>query len=155
MNHHPVSKAPRRKDDRIILQFVRAHPSLGHTRFTHACFLQDYDCFYAQVYENKDPKLKGRPLGVKQKNILATCNYAARSLGIKKLGLVIEAKRICPNLILIDGEDLTPFRDTSKVLFNLLKSYSWNNKVERLGLDEVFMGRSASCHDQPNVTDES
>jgi DNA polymerase iota len=67
---------------------------------------------------------------------------------------VVEAKKICPNLVLIDGEDLTPFRDTSKILFNFLKSHSWNNKAERLGLDEVFMGRSASCHDQPNGTDE-
>lgn len=72
---------------------------------------------------------------------MATCNYAARSHGVKKLQLIVEAKKICPGLVLIDGEDLTPFRDTSKILFNFLKSHLWNNKAERLGLDEVFMGR--------------
>lgn len=54
--------------------------------------------------------------------------------------LASEAKKLCPELVLADGEDLTPFRDVSKVLFNFLRSHSWNNKVERLGFDEVFMG---------------
>lgn len=53
---------------------------------------------------------------------------------------VTEAKKMCPELVLVDGEDLTPFRDTSKVLYTFLKSHSWNQKVERLGFDEVFMG---------------
>lgn len=50
---------------------------------------------------------------------------------------------MCPELVLVDGEDLTPFRDTSKTLYQFLRSYSWNDKVERLGLDEVFMGITA------------
>ncbi|XWX00844.1 hypothetical protein V2A60_008867 [Cordyceps javanica] len=117
----PASKKlPRRKEDRIILQF-------------------DYDCFYAQVIENKHPHLKNKPLGVRQKNILATCNYNARARGVKKLMLVTEAVKICPELVLRDGEDLSPFRDMSKTLYGFLKSHSWNQKVERLGFDEVFM----------------
>ncbi|KHO02009.1 DNA-repair protein, UmuC-like protein [Metarhizium album ARSEF 1941] len=113
-------RVPKQKHDRVILQF-------------------DYDCFYAQVFENKDPELKSRALGVRQKNILATCNYNARRLGVKKLMLVSEARRICKDLVLVDGEDLTPFRDVSKVLFNFLRSHSWSNRAERLGFDEVFM----------------
>ena len=57
--------------------------------------------------------------------------------------LVTEARRICPELVTVDGEDLTPFRDVSKRLFGFLKGFSWNKKVERLGLDEVFMGMSS------------
>ncbi|OHW99889.1 impb mucb samb family protein [Colletotrichum incanum] len=117
----PRKRAPRRKDDRIILHF-------------------DYDCFYASVYENRDPRLKALPLGVKQKNILATCNYVARKRGVKKLMLITDAKKLCPDLVIIEGEDLTPFRDMSKRLFGFLRGYSWNNKAERLGFDEVFMG---------------
>ncbi|VUC22071.1 unnamed protein product [Clonostachys rosea] len=118
-----MARPPRklsRKEDRVILQF-------------------DYDCFYAQVYEVKNPALKPKPLGIKQKNILATCNYNARRRGVKKLMLITEAKKICPELVIVEGEDLTPFRDVSKILFNFFKSYSWNQKVERLGFDEVFM----------------
>ncbi|KAF4471087.1 DNA polymerase iota subunit [Fusarium albosuccineum] len=116
----PPKKRPRRNNDRVILQF-------------------DYDCFYAQVFENKNPALKKLPVGVKQKNCLSTCNYNARALGLKKLMSVSEAKRLCPELVLVDGEDLTPFRDMSKTLFNYFKTFSWNHKVERLGFDEVFM----------------
>ena len=53
----------------------------------------DYDCFYASVFENAEPALRGRPLGVQQKSILATCNYAARARGVRKLMLVSEALR--------------------------------------------------------------
>jgi DNA polymerase iota len=79
------------------------------------------------------------PLGIKQKGILATCNYVARRHGVKKLMPIAQAKKICPDLVLADGEDLSPFRDVSKRLHALLRSYSWNGKVERLGLDEVFL----------------
>lgn len=102
-------------------------------------FAQDYDCFYAQVVENSNPALKSLPLGIKQKSILATCNYVARSRGVKKLQLISEAKKACPDLVLADGEDLSAFRDVSKKLYGLLRSYSWSNKVERLGLDEIFL----------------
>ncbi|TGJ87116.1 hypothetical protein E0Z10_g1688 [Xylaria hypoxylon] len=113
-------KIPKRNDERIILHF-------------------DYDCFYASVFENENPSLKSQPLGIKQKSILATCNYVARARGVKKLMLISEAQRICPDLILMNGEDLTRFRDASKKLWAFLRSHSWNNRVERLGLDEVFL----------------
>jgi DNA polymerase iota len=35
------------------------------------------------------------------------------------------------------GEDLTQFRDASKQLYVFAQTFSWNGKVERLGLDEV------------------
>lgn len=65
--------------------------------------------------------------------------------------LVSEARKLCPDLVLVEGEDLTPFRDVSKTLFGFMRTYSWNNKAERLGFDEVFMGmffhRPLSLHD--------
>lgn len=63
----------------------------------------------------------------------------ARRHGVKKLMPIAEAKKICPDLVIADGEDLSPFRDVSKRLYSLLRSYSWNAKIERLGLDEVFL----------------
>lgn len=91
------------------------------------------------MVENAQPALKSLPLGIKQKSILATCNYVARARGVKKLQLISEAKKLCPELVLADGEDLTAFRDVSKKLYSLLRSYSWNKKAERLGLDEIFL----------------
>lgn len=147
----PPRRAPKRKDDRVVLQFVRpvrptcllgaperAYPRPG--ALSDADTDQDYDCFYASVFEQRDPALKGLPLGVRQKGILATCNYAARARGVVKLTPVAAARKVCPELVVVDGEDLSPFRDVSRRLYRVLGGYSWNGRVERLGLDEVFMG---------------
>ena len=37
------------------------------------------------------------------------------------------------------GEDLTCFRDESKNNYGFLRSFSWNDRAERLGFDEVFI----------------
>lgn len=121
------------------LAFREDPPACNFATDHHADSDQDYDCFYAQVVENAQPALRSLPLGIKQKSILATCNYEARKRGVKKLQLISDAKRICPDLVLADGEDLSAFRDVSKRLYGLLRSYSWNKKAERLGLDEVFL----------------
>ena len=50
-----------------------------------------------------------------------------------------EAKKICPDVIIVLGEDLTRFRNASKDNYNFLRGYSWSNKVEKLGFDEVSL----------------
>ena len=97
----------------------------------------DIDCFYAQVEMLRDPSLRDRPLGIQQKSIVVTCNYVARARGVSKLSLVSEAKRKCPDLLLVRGEDLTRYRDISRQVFELMQRYTPN--VERLGLDECFL----------------
>lgn len=61
-----------------------------------------------------------------------------------KLQLITEAKRICPEAVIVLGEDLTRFRDASKLLYNTLRSYSWNDRVEKLGFDEVRRDRNVT-----------
>ncbi|PSN63695.1 DNA/RNA polymerase [Corynespora cassiicola Philippines] len=99
----------------------------------------DYDCFYASVFESETPSLRSQPVAVQQKQIAVTVNYEARRRGLHKLQLISEAKRICPDVVIVLGEDLTPFRNASKANFSFLKAFSWNHKCERLGFDEVFM----------------
>ena len=76
---------------------------------------------------------------MQQKHIVVTCNYEARKHGVHKLQLVSEATRICPQLVVVLGEDLTRFRDASKELFLFLSSFVWSGRSERLGLDETFL----------------
>ncbi|GAP92372.1 putative impB mucB samB family protein [Rosellinia necatrix] len=113
-------KIPKRDDGRVILHF-------------------DYDCFYASVFENETPSLRSQPLGVQQKSILATCNYVARARGVAKLMTVAEARRACPDLVLVNGEDLGRFRAVSRRLWAFLRAHAWGRRAERLGLDEVFL----------------
>ena len=42
-----------------------------------------------------------------------TSNYAARAFGVRKLMGLEDACKLCPGLIVADGEDLKPFRECS------------------------------------------
>lgn len=53
--------------------------------------------------------------------------------------LITEAKKVCPDVVVVLGEDLTRFRDASKQLYAFLSSFSWNSRCERLGFDEVWL----------------
>ncbi|KAK4506795.1 hypothetical protein PRZ48_000528 [Zasmidium cellare] len=133
-------KAPARKDNVIIIHF-------------------DYDCFYASVFEAKNPALRSLPFAVQQKQIIVTCNYEARRRGLHKLQLIKDARRICPDVIIELGEDISRFRDASKELYGFIKSFSWNDKIERLGFDEVWMDVTdmvewnMSCLNRNNLQD--
>ncbi|XP_036349503.2 DNA polymerase iota isoform X2 [Ochotona princeps] len=97
----------------------------------------DLDCFYAQVEMISHPELKDKPLGVQQKSLVVTCNYEARRLGVKKCMSIQAAKEKCPQLVLVNGEDLTRYRETSYKVTELLEEFS--PLVERLGFDENFV----------------
>ncbi|KIX06319.1 uncharacterized protein Z518_04294 [Rhinocladiella mackenziei CBS 650.93] len=99
----------------------------------------DYDCFYASVVENENPVLKSVPLAIQQKQIVVTCNYEARRRGLRKMQLITEAKRVCPEVVIVLGEDLTKFRDASKDLYGFLQQRIWSGRAERLGFDEVWL----------------
>lgn len=111
------------------IEFEETHPKV----IIHI----DIDCFYAQVEEINNPKLKLKPLGVQQKNCLVTSNYLAREYGIKKLMSVTDAQKLCPNLVLVNGSDLINYKRMSTKIFDVLSTFTTN--VEKLGLDENFM----------------
>lgn len=89
------------------------------------------------MFEKEDPKLRYLPFAVQQKQIIVTCNYEARRQGLYKLQKVTEARKRCPEAIIVLGEDLSRFRDASKENYNFLRRFAWSGKVERLGFDEV------------------
>ncbi|XP_037949439.1 DNA polymerase iota-like [Teleopsis dalmanni] len=112
----------------------------------------DMDCFYAQVEEIRNPALATQPLGIQQKNIVVTSNYVARKFGVTKLMLIEEAKRICPQLVLVKGEDLSPYRQMSQRIFEVLLNYT--PLVEKLGFDENFMDVSALVQTRQQQTQQ-
>ena len=63
-----------------------------------------------QVEELRDPRLASIPMAVTQKYLIVTANYPARAHGLGKLMSIAEAKRLCPSVELVRGEDLTPYR---------------------------------------------
>ena len=87
----------------------------------------------------KEPSLKSRPLGIQQKNIVVTCNYIAREMGVVKCSYIDDARKVCPALVLVNGEDLAEYRKYSQKVFELIKKMGKGCPVERLGMDENFM----------------
>lgn len=51
--------------------------------------------------------------GVHQKYLIVTSNYIARAQGVAKLTTMNVALEKCPNLVLVNGEDLTFYREIS------------------------------------------
>lgn len=98
----------------------------------------DIDCFYAQVEMIRNPNLRNVPLGIQQKHIVVTCNYIAREQGVTKLSFITDAKKKCPDLVLVNGEDLTVYREFSGKVHSLL-TQEFTPLVERLGMDENFL----------------
>ena len=100
----------------------------------------DVDAFYSQVEELRDPRLVDRPMAVTQKYLIVTCNYPARSAGLKKLMSTQKAKALCPEVVLVSGEDLTPYRACAKKVRAALSRFG---TCEKLGLDECWVDLTA------------
>jgi len=87
----------------------------------------DVDCFYCQcesILDSSKPDgakdkryLSNRPFAIGQKHIIVTSNYIARSRGVKKLMSKRDATNVCPELLIIDGSDLTLYRRQSRKIY--------------------------------------
>lgn len=67
----------------------------------------DLNSYFASVEQHLNPKYCGRPLAVVPMLVDSTCviaaSYEAKKFGIKTGTLVRDAKRMCPDLILVSG----------------------------------------------------
>ena len=67
----------------------------------------DLNSFFASVEQQLHPEFRSRPLAVVPTHADTTCciaaSYEAKALGIKTGTQVGEAKRICPDIVLIEG----------------------------------------------------
>ena len=117
---------------------VTAGASAASLLLSSRCVISlDLDCFYAQCEELRRPELKGKPLGVQQKMLVITSNYAARAYGIKKGDSLHTVRQKCPHITIVSGEDLTFYRHVSQRVFDVVSA--WSPAVERLGMDELFV----------------
>jgi len=109
----------------------------------------DADCFYAAVEMREDPGLQGKPVAVggneRQRGVVATCNYEARSWGVHSAMPTAQALKLCPDLIVIRPK-MDMYRQASREIHAILQDYS--DIIEPLSLDEAFLDVTASenCH---------
>ena len=61
-------------------------------------------------------------------------------MGVAKCSWIEDAKKLCPSLVLVNGEDLAEYRRYSQKIFELIKKMGKGLcPVERLGMDENFI----------------
>jgi DNA polymerase IV len=82
--------------------------TLGYSQSDRFGFLHiDLNSFFASVEQQLHPEYRNRPLAVVPTQADTTCciaaSYEAKALGIKTGTQVGEAKRICPGIVLIEG----------------------------------------------------
>ncbi|XP_051125403.1 DNA polymerase eta isoform X2 [Andrographis paniculata] len=107
----------------------------------------DMDCFYVQVEQRKQPILRGHPTAVVQYNSwkgggLIAVSYEARKYGVKRSMRGDEAKKVCPDIQLVQvpvargKADLTVYRNAGSEVVSVL---SKKGRCERASIDEVYL----------------
>src|SRR5699024_12096439 len=87
-------------------------------------FHLDMNSFYASVEMTYNPKLKGKPIAVagnpqERKGIIVRSSYEARQKGVKTAMPIWEAKKLCPELIIL-LTIMERYRKSSKNMFDML-----------------------------------
>lgn len=101
----------------------------------------DMNCFYASVEMAYDPKLKGKPLAIagnpyERKGIIVTSSYEARSKGVKTTMPLWQAKKLCPELLVL-LPNFDRYRSASKEIFTILSDIT--PLVQPVSIDEGYM----------------
>ena len=101
----------------------------------------DMNSFYASVEMAYDPALKGKPLAIagnveERRGIIVTCSYEARKFGVKTTMPLWEAKKLCPQLIVM-APNFDRYRKASTGMFEILRQFT--GLVEPVSIDEGYM----------------
>jgi len=99
----------------------------------------DMNAFFASVEQRCNPALRGKPIAVvgsAHRTVVTTASYEARAFGVKTGMNRFEAKRACPSLIFVVGDN-RKYTDTSVRMLEILKGFS--PCVEAYSIDEAFV----------------
>lgn len=104
-------------------------------------FHVDMNSFYASVEMAYNPELKGKPLAIagnpeERRGIVVTSSYEARAKGVKTTMPLWEARRLCPDLIVM-RPNFNRYRKASKEMFKILSEVT--PYIQPVSIDEGYM----------------
>jgi DNA polymerase-4 len=99
----------------------------------------DMDAFFISVEQRDDTSLRGKPAAVcgsLSRSVVTSATYEARHYGIRAGMSTQEAKRRCPQLILVEGNH-PKYTETAARIFSILKKFT--PLVEVASIDEAYL----------------
>jgi DNA polymerase IV len=106
----------------------------------------DMDAFFASVEQQVNPDLKGKPIavtGAGARTIITTSSYEAREHGVKTGMTPHEAKKLCPHIIFVIGDN----RRYAEICSRLEKICErFTPDIETYSIDEIFLDITGSHH---------
>lgn len=105
--------------------------------FPKAIVHLDADAFFVSCEQALHPNLKGRCVVVGgDRGIVTALSYEAKAKGVKRCMLVSQARQLCPDLVVCDG-DYEAYSLFSRRLFAIMRRFT--DQVEEYSIDEGFM----------------
>jgi DNA polymerase-4 len=105
----------------------------------------DVDAFFASVEQLLDPRRRGRPVAVGS-GVIASCSYEARARGLANGMPLHTARKLCPELAVLEGRHEI-YRCFTDAIWTILRR--WAPAIETF-LDEAFCdfsGTENACPD--------
>lgn len=99
----------------------------------------DMDQFFAAVEQRDNPELRGKPIAVghdAERGVVSTASYEARKFGVHSAQSIQVAKRLCPQLIIVEPH-FQRYKDVSAQLHKIFHDYT--DLIEPISLDEAFL----------------
>jgi len=106
----------------------------------------DMDAFYAAVEQLDDPSLRGKAVLIGPRSfrgVVLTASYEARVSGVGSAMPMAEARRRCPNAIIVSPR-FERYQEISEQVMDTFADFS--PYVEAISLDEAFLDMSGSEH---------
>ena len=97
------------------------------------------DQFFAAVEQRDHPELRGKPIAVghdAERGVVSTASYEARRFGVHSAQSIQVAKRLCPQLIIVEPH-FQKYKEVSAQLHEIFHDYT--DLIEPISLDEAFL----------------
>lgn len=95
----------------------------------------DVDAFFASVEQRDDTRLRGRPIAVGT-GVVASCSYESRTWGVRTGMRLSDARRMCPELIVLPG-DYRRYEQAGRRILAICQEHT--PRVEVTALDDLYL----------------
>tara|TARA_B100001094_G_scaffold295291_1_gene316550 strand:- start:33218 stop:34246 length:1029 start_codon:yes stop_codon:yes gene_type:complete len=111
------------------------------------------DCFFAAIEIRDQPLYQDQSIAVggttARRGVISTCNYLARSFGVKSAMPTAQALKLCPKLIVLPTR-METYREVSGQIRLIFERYT--SLIEPLSLDEAYLDVSECSQYQGSAT---